>query len=262
MLTAAAGAPRLYAHRGAAAELPESTLPSFRRALVVGATALEMDVHLTRDAHVVVAHDPSGFRMARVPRKIRDSTLEEVRAWDVGRGFTDRGALSGAVFTMPTLEQVLVEFPGIPINVDAKHPDVAAPLVGLVRRLRRQEDVLLTSFDGGTLQKMRRLGYEGPTGLGRSEVTRLVLLPSALQRVRPLKGQAAQIPLRSGPFALDRPALIAKCHALGLLVHYWTINDPDEAARLLGLGADGIMTDDPARIAPVFRDLVTRPCRH
>ena len=254
-------APRLYAHRGAPAELPESTLPSFRRALDVGATALEMDVHLTRDAHVVVSHDPSGFRMAKVPRKIQDATLEEVRAWDVGRGFAHRDALAGAVFTMPTLEQVLVECPGIPINVDAKHPEVVPALVGLVRRLRRQDDVLLTSFDARTLEKIRRLGYEGPTGLGRSEVIRLVLLPAPMHRLRPLKGMAAQIPIRSGPFALDRASLIAKCHALGLLVHYWTIDDPAEAARLLALGADGIMTDDPARIAPVFRDVLARACK-
>ena len=45
--------------------------------------------------------------------------------------------------------------------------------------------------------------------------------------------------------------VVAKVHALGMALHYWTIDDPAEASRLLALGADGIMTDDPARINPL-----------
>ena len=50
----------------------------------------------------------------------------------------------------------------------------------------------------------------------------------------------------------DRAAFIAKCHSLGLRIDFWTIDDKDEAARLLALGADGIMTNDPATIRPLF----------
>ena len=57
---------------------------------------------------------------------------------------------------------------------------------------------------------------------------------------------------QTGPRA-DTPGFIARCRALAIPVEYWTINDPAEAERLLALGADGIMTDDPAAIAPVFR---------
>jgi glycerophosphoryl diester phosphodiesterase len=46
---------------------------------------------------------------------------------------------------------------------------------------------------------------------------------------------------------------LAKLHRIGLAVDFWTINDPDEARRLVALGADGIMTDDPARIVPAVR---------
>jgi glycerophosphoryl diester phosphodiesterase len=45
---------------------------------------------------------------------------------------------------------------------------------------------------------------------------------------------------------------VEKCHALGLVVHYWTIDEPGEARRLVELGADGIMTDDPRRVAPAI----------
>ena len=247
-----APAPCLYAHRGAAADLPENTIPSFRRALDVGAHALEMDVHLTGDGHVVVSHDATGERMAGVHRRIRDCSLSEVRSWDMGRGFARPAAIAGQTLRMPTLEEVLVEFPGVPINVDAKRRAVTGPLVALVRRFGAEGRVRIASFDGPTLHAVRALGYAGETGLCRSEILRLVLLPARVHRVFPLHGRAAQIPTRAGPLALDTAELIAKCHALGLLVHYWTINEPACAARLLGLGADGIMTDDPARLAPVF----------
>ena len=45
-------------------------------------------------------------------------------------------------------------------------------------------------------------------------------------------------------------AAAKECHDLGLRVDFWTVNEPDEARRLLALGADGIMTDDPARVGP------------
>lgn len=251
--------PLLYAHRGAATELPENTLPSFRRALDVGATALETDVHMTRDGHVVVSHDPSGERAAHVKRMIGASTLAEVQTWDVGRGFRARRGPSAPVeaFTIPTLEELLVTFPGIPVNVDIKQHEAAAvrATVAVVRRVKAVDRVLLTSFDAATIRQVRHLGYEGPTGLGRSEVLRLLATPLAALRLFPLAGRAAQIPTHFGPVHLDRRALIDKAHAIGLSVHYWTINESEEAERLLHVGADAIMTDDPAAIVPVFRKL-------
>lgn len=249
--------PLLYAHRGAAAELPENTLPSFRRALEVGANALETDVHLTRDGHVVISHDPTGARLAGVARAIRDATLAEVETWDVGRAFRERRGGHPERFTIPTLDALLAETPGVPVNVDIKQHDArtAAAVVAAVRRRDAEARVLLTSFDTATLRRVRRLGYGGPTGLGRSEAARLVFLPAVALRVSPLAGRAAQIPTHLGPVRLDRRALIEKAHALGLLVHYWTINDPAEAGRLLEMGADAIMTDDPRAIAPVLAGL-------
>ena len=245
----------LYAHRGASAELPENTLPAFHRALQMGATAIETDAHLTRDGHVVLAHDADGERCAGVRRAIRQATLAEVRAWDMGRTFRERHA--GAPperFPMPTLDELLNDLPDVPLNVDVKDHDAhaARAVVEVVRRRRAQDRVLLASFDAATLRCVRRLGYEGATSLAGSEVLRLVLLPERLLRRFPLAARAAQIPVRAGPFALDTPAFVAKVHALGMVLHYWTIDDPAEARRLLALGADGIMSNDPARVAPVL----------
>lgn len=247
-------APVLYAHRGAAKELPENTLPAFLRALAIGADALEMDVHLTRDGHVVVAHDATAERTAGIPRAIADATLAEVKTWNVG---ASRGA--SGTFAIPTLAEVLDAIPRAPINIDIKrHGAIAArAVVSVITQRRASARVLLTSFDARTIAEVRRLGYEGPTGLGAIDLAALALAPRALAR-RFVAGAAAQVPRRSGPFAFDTRAFIDKAHALGLAVHFWTIDDPSEAERLLDLGADGIMTDDPAAIVPVFARRRTR----
>jgi glycerophosphoryl diester phosphodiesterase len=252
---------RLYAHRGAAAEEPENTVASFRRALEHGADALEMDVHMTCDGHVVVSHDPDGARMAGVAVDICCAPLREVRSWDAGWGVL-RGRerpFAGRGYRIPTLEEVIVEFPGVPLNIDVKQrrPDMVPSIVALLRRLRAEDRVLLASFSSWTLRRLRLAGWHGSTALGRADVLALLVVPAiAVRAVRRLPlvrpGDAAQVPVRAAGITLGTRRFIDKCHAVGMRVDYWTVNDPEEARRLLALGADGIMTDDPARIAPVM----------
>jgi glycerophosphoryl diester phosphodiesterase len=222
---------RVYAHRGASRELPENTMAAFRRAIALGADALETDVHATADGVLVTSHDPDGARVFGVARRIAECPWSEVRQW-------------GA----PSLEEMVAAFPGIPINVDLK-VDAAALAVPLLRRMGAEEQVTLASFSSATLRRVRALGYGGPTSLGRSEVTRLLSLPAAMQR-GPLAppGVAAQLPI-----SLAKPWVIRRCHGLGLRVDYWTVNEPALAHSLIAMGADGIMTDDPATIVPAIR---------
>ena len=245
----------MYAHRGAAIERPENTLLAFARALELGADALETDAHLSSDGHVVVSHDPHGRRMAGVARAIAETTLADLATWDMGRMFTGRDGPFADV-RMPTLEQVLIEYPGVPINVDLKQhtPAMADATLALLRRLGEEARVTLASFDTQTLRRVRRAGYRGPTSLSQGEVMELMAMPEALWRRLSGRGTVAQIPSRLGPIVLGTRATIARCHARGVPVDYWTIDDPAEARTLLALGADGIMTNDPAAIAPVFRE--------
>ena len=105
-----------------------------------------------------------------------------------------------------------------------------------------------------TLIAVRRRKYAGETGLARMEMAALLALPALAWRSLPYTGSAAQIPTHQGRVRLDRAPFIAKCHSLGLRVDFWTIDDPAEARRLLALGADGIMTNDPAALVSLFRD--------
>lgn len=251
--------PIFYAHRGAAAEQPENTMPSFRRALELGADALETDVHMTADGHVVVSHDPGALRMTGVAMTLRRARLDEVQALDAGVGFVDAAGerpFVGKRYRIPTLEELLVELPGVPLNIDLKQPwpFMVDRVLALLRRLRATDRVTLASFHLRTLAAVRARRYEGTTGLSQPEVAALVLARGPLARVLRMAGRRAQIPTHAGPLTLASRGFIDRCHALGLAVDFWTINQADEARRLLDLGADGIMTDDPAAIAPVFAE--------
>jgi glycerophosphoryl diester phosphodiesterase len=84
-------------------------------------------------------------------------------------------------------------------------------------------------------------------------VAALRLAPLSIAR-RLIRGQAAQVPLRSGAIRLDKRGFLDRCRRLGIRADYWVVNDPDEARTLLANGATGLMSDDPGALVPVFRE--------
>lgn len=246
----------VYAHRGAAAEEPENTLPSFQRALALGADALETDVHLTADGEIVAIHDSDGARTAGVSRAIDAVSLAELERWDAGYAFVDAAGtrpFMGRGYRVPTLEQLLVELPPVRLNIDLKSEDarLVTRFIDLVRRHDAEGRVVAASFHGSVLARLRRSGWRGASSLARREFLASWLLPAWLG-LRP-PGTRAQIPTHAGPLVFANRCTLEKLHGLGLEVDYWTINDPEQARRLVALGADGIMTDDPGRIVPAVR---------
>jgi glycerophosphoryl diester phosphodiesterase len=248
---------RLYAHRGASAERPENTLAAFERAVEVGVHVLEMDVHATRDGHLIVAHDETARRMAAVDAPWSALDLADVRRLDAGWGFIAPDGtrpFSGRGIGVPTLEEVVDAFPGVRLNVDLKRGERALDIaLALVRRKQAEDRVTLASFHLGTLIALRRRGYGGETGLSRGELASLLSMPAMLWRQLPFTGTAAQVPVSQGAIRFDRAPFIAKCHSLGLRVDFWTVDDLATAERLLALGADGIMTNDPAALRSLFQ---------
>jgi glycerophosphoryl diester phosphodiesterase len=156
---------------------------------------------------------------------------------------------------VPTLEEVLVELGrDVVVNVDVKQrqPSMVGPLLELIRRLGAEDRVRLTSFDARVMRAIRARRYAGQTGLAQAEVMAALVVPEAVLKWLPM-GTAVQVPPRAMGVDLTSKRLLDKWHALGWRVDYWVINDPTEARRLVAGGADGIMTDDPAKIAPALR---------
>jgi len=246
---------RLYAHRGASAECPENTLPAFERALELGCDALEMDVHLTRDNQLIVAHDDLATRTTGAALAWSTLDLAAAQRLDAGWGFLAPDGtrpFAGRGIYAPSFAEVLNAYPDVHINVDIKGERAVEVMLTLLREHGAEQRVTLASFQTKTLVEVRRQKFAGETGLAQGEVAALLALPSIVWRQLPWTGNAAQVPTHQGPLRFDRAPFIAKCHSVGLRVDYWVIDDASEAARLLELGADGIMTNDPAKIAGLF----------
>jgi glycerophosphoryl diester phosphodiesterase len=241
--------PLLFAHRGAVSSTcVENTLPAFRNALALGADVLELDVHASRDGEVIVSHDPTGERLAGTRAAIAHTSSRELASWSL------RAHEGAAPQRLTSLDELLRELPGVRLNIDVKQtePDMCGPLLATIARHVAAPRVLVTSFSSRTLQRIERLGYAGPLGLGQLDAMRAAFLPAVVNRVMQLRQSRIQIPMMYLGLDLTRASLIRKLHAQGLFVDYWVVNDQDEIARLLDLGADGIVTDEIERAAAVF----------
>jgi glycerophosphoryl diester phosphodiesterase len=246
---------RLYAHRGASAERPENTLPAFQRAVDLGCHALELDVHLTRDGQLIVAHDDDAARTCGVGVAWSAMDLADAQRLDAGWGFLAPDGtrpFAGKGIQAPPFSEVLATYRDVHINVDIKGARSVDVMLGLLREHDAETRVTIASFQTKTLVDVRRKKFTGETGLAMGEVIALVALPGIAWRALPWTGNAAQLPTHQGPLRFDRTPFIAKCHSVGLRVDYWVIDDATEAARLLELGADGIMTNDPAALTALF----------
>lgn len=229
---------RLYGHRGAAAHHPENTRRSFLAALAAGVDAIETDVRLCADGAVAVFHDADGARTCGVPTVVRTAPWSVVAGWDAGDGERPM-----------RLDDLLDELPDVYLNVDIKDddPEAAARTLAVVRAHRAEERVGLGSFHHRVVRAVHDAGWRGQMALSPREVAAVRLLG----RIGGwwVRGNAAQIPVVSSGVRLDRPGFIARCHALGVRVDYWTIDDPEVARALVAFGADGIVTNDPAAIS-------------
>jgi glycerophosphoryl diester phosphodiesterase len=249
------------AHRGASALAPENTIEAFRLALEAGAGGLELDVHMTRDGHIVVIHDATVDRTTSGTGAVSDMTIDELRGPDAGYNFSPDGGPTrpyrGRGSKVPLLERVLREFPGVAVNIDIKagSPGIEAAVLGVVREANALGRVLVVSTSHATVKRFRRIsGGHVSTGASRWE-TGIFYLLSRLHLewlARPVY-DALQVPPVHRGIPLVTPRFIAAAHSRGVRVDVWTINQANEMRRLLDLGVDVIMTDRPGTLADVLQ---------
>jgi len=257
-----AGAPLLVAHRGGAGLAPENTVEAFRRA-VEGwrADMLELDVRLTLDGEVVVIHDATVDRTTDGSGPVAFLTLEELQGLDAGARFRDpsgRASFRGRGVVVPRFEDVLLAFPRMRLNVEAKEAPVAAPLVEIVRRHGAEERVLVAAEHESNRRAVR--GYAGPWGASRDQVARFWLLHRLPRGAGYLpRADILQVPESWKGIRIVTPAFVQAAHRRNLPVQVWTVDDPERMRALLALGVDGIQTDRPDLLARVLHEETGRP---
>jgi len=233
----------VFAHRGARRVAPENTLPAFDRALAMGVTGIEFDVHLTTDGRLVVIHDFTVDKTTDGRGAVAAMTAAEVRRLDAGSHFD--AAFAGV--QVPFLEEVL-DLVGdrcrLNIEIKSMDPyanDASTAVAAVIRDRALYDQVLVSSFNPISLIKLRYLDPKIALGmLYGGEMPAFLRQVWAGPPIRP----EAQHPEHT----LIDAAYMAWAHSLHCAVNTWTVNDVAEARRLAALGVDIIMSDVPDQI--------------
>jgi glycerophosphoryl diester phosphodiesterase len=229
------------AHRGASLQAPENSMPAFRAAYEAGTDFVELDVQRTRDGAIVVFHDGDLMRMGGDPRKVKDLTLAQIQAIDIGQR---RGA-AHAGERVPTLAEVIDYARGkFRINIELKYnvPDkgLAPAVIALVQRMEFLDDIVITSLDHAALRQVESIRPDIDTGL---------IVTAAVGNVT--KTDTDFVSLNA---ARATASLVDQARAAGKQVHVWTVNTPEAMLRMIERDVDNIITDDPATLVRVMRD--------
>jgi glycerophosphoryl diester phosphodiesterase len=241
--------PWIIAHRGASGHAPENTFAAFNRAVELGASFIETDLHLSRDAQFVAIHDSYLDRTTNGHGAVHEHTLAELRQLDAGKWF-DRGFMDQRI---PTLDEIL-EFArerDVVFYLEIK-PSVAwgmhHTLVGALGKAQNAARTIVISFDPATLDSVRRLEPAMMIGLlvgnGKGDPIKAALDVGARQ-------VCPQIDLVT-------PEMVAEAHHADLHVVTWTVNDKNKMRAAIDAGVDGIMTDLPDRLRAVVEDSVSK----
>ena len=251
------------AHRGASAYAPEHTFASWDLALEMNADYLEQDLQMTADGVLVVMHDDTLERTTRGPQEscrgpVIERTLAQLEACDAGSWFNeehpDRARPEFAEQRIPTLEAVFARYAGrARFYIETKNPEAAPGMEEELLRLLHAFDlvpsspddhtVILQSFSPASLMKLRDLGATLP---------RVQLAPwrETTAGIRSQLSEVAAYAQGLGPHYSDvNEALLADAHNLGLVVHPYTVDEPEEMRRLIGIGVDGMFTNVPDVLA-------------
>ncbi|HET7583540.1 MAG TPA: glycerophosphodiester phosphodiesterase family protein [Gemmatimonadaceae bacterium] len=237
-------------HRGAAMHAPENTLPSFAAAVEAGVDAIELDVHVTADGIPVVIHDATLDRTTDRRGAVAALTLAQVQEADAGAHFTVDGGRTfpwrGRGVRVPTLDEVLAAFPGVPVALEVKTPQAQGAIRRLLEARGEAGRCVVAASAASALAAFRA----APFLLGACQRDTLRLLLGALlhRPPRAVPYRALFLPEHHRGIPIVTPRLVAAARALGCPVHVWTVDTVPRAARLWEAGVAGIVSNDPGTI--------------
>lgn len=251
--------PANVAHQGGLELGPSNTITTFRRGLEAGSGGLELDVHLTSDGEVVVIHDDTVDRTTDGIGAVRNMSLAEIKRLDAGYSFTPDGKSHperDKGVEIPTLDEVLREFPEAQVNIDIKEDQAGAEEA--VWRVIRENDAegraLVGSFHSSVTNHFREVsGGRVATAATKREVrTFYVLSRLRMEGLIDPPYRALQVPPRHGDTVVVTPRFVEAAHDRGVRVDVWTVNEASKMERLLRMGVDTIITDHPGMLAKIL----------
>ncbi|MEU8353258.1 glycerophosphodiester phosphodiesterase [Streptomyces sp. Ru87] len=252
----------VVAHRGSSEDVPEHTLAAYRKAIEDGADALECDVRLTADGHLVCVHDRRVDRTSNGRGAVSALELQDLAALDFGswrglgespdRDDSPRHERTSVLTLERLLELIADSGRRVELAVETKHPTrwagrVEERLLALLGRFGLTEPpagepsaVRVMSFSARSLQRVREAAPRVPT---------VYLMQFVSPRLRDgrLPGGAG-IAGPSMRIVRNHPEYVARAHRAGNQVHVWTVDAPGDVERCAALGVDAIITNRPRQV--------------
>lgn len=234
----------IIAHRAGGALAPENTVAAVRNAIDIGAEWAEIDVQLTSDNKIIVAHDTDLRRLGGLNKTIGESTLNQVQSLDVGSRFSEK--FKGE--KIPTLEEFLDAGKGrIHVLIELKpHNDkdgmaLAAAVVDLLKHRNEIHWHRICSQSYEAIEEAKRLAPDSTIGF------------IGAQAIGPMDSLNVNFLMIDQKVATR--SIINRCKASKKKVLAWTVDDPELVLPLLDRGVDGIITDNPPVIAARLNEI-------
>ncbi len=226
---ASAKRPLIIGHRGASAEAPENTLAAFALAQRQGADGIELDVQLSADGQPVVLHDSNLERTTNGRGHVQNFTVAQLQDFDAGQGQH-----------VPTLDEVFETLgPNFLYNVELKtvalrDTGLAATVAERIQAHNLARQTVVSSFNPMAVR------------YGRRHLTQSTWLAHlSYKPVFKIKHSLIPVQAVHPHYKMVDAAYMSWASKNGWRVHVWTVDDPVEARRLMGLGVHGIITNKP-----------------
>jgi len=224
-----------WAHRGASGIAIENTLSAFTEAVRLGADGIECDIRESLDGELIIFHDPTLKRLAGMSTAVAALTYTDLKQIRIGDGLFDPPQSE----TIPTLSEAVSSVPpSVRWNFEVKAVS-AEKIVHFIQQHRIVHRVILSSFDHSVLTEIRRLHPSVEIAICVKREARRDLFKNA----HLLRAVSLTVPARR-----VNQRLVNEIHREGLRVDIYTVNEIEQMATFVALGADGLFTNFPDRL--------------
>ena len=239
---------KVWAHRGASGYMPENTLPSFKKAVELGADGVELDIQLSKDGEIVVCHDEEVDRTSNTKGWLKDYTLAELKAMDFSYQFKELGKVS-----IPTMKEVfeLLKPTNLIINIELKtgifdYESIEEKIIALTHAEGFEDRVIYSSFNHHSIAKLKEIDSTAETAWLFSDV---ILDVEKYAKQNGVEG------LHPAVYHMYMSDFMKRWNESGEKVRVWTVNNEKDMKNFIQHDLEAVITNYPDVALRVRREV-------
>jgi len=229
----------VLAHRGASILTPENTAASFQLAIDKGVDGVEFDVQMTKDDQLVIIHDEKVDRTTNAKGYVKDFTLKEIKALDVGITFSEKYK-GEKILTLEETLEIVKDCDMINVELKnglIKYPNLEEKVISTIRLCHLEEKVILSSFNHYSIHKISKMAPDIFTGILYGEI-----LYNPWDYAKHVGANAI-----NPHYLCVSGEIIKQSQENGIKVNVYTVNNEKDITKMIKEGVDIIITDYPER---------------